>query len=392
MRILFLHEVNYLTKPIFEMHEFPEELAALGHDVGFVHFPESFGAEMVSDLQWVEQVPGRTRSNVSLRLYTPRMITSGLLGRLVAAAVFPHQFRRVLRDFRPDVVVSYAVPTSGWQALHLCRKSNIPYVFRALDVSHKIRKSVFSALIKRAETFIYSNASWVSTNNPAMRDYCLSMGASEEKSSVELPPLNFEHFDRPVTLDVREMLGIAKDAKVALYMGSFFYFSGLSEVLRSYASSRKEGEVLVLVGGGEQELELKSLARELDISSYVYFTGFVSFDQLPSYLAAADVAFNSMEPSLVSNAAFPNKVIQYMAAGLPIVSTNLAGLAKTFDETVGLRYVVTPEDIYAEVQKLFRSRDLAELGMSNRSLASITFSMEGAVADFEKLIVLVRGQ
>ena len=391
MRILFLHEVNYLTKPIFEMHEFPEELAALGHDVGFVHFPESFGAEPAGDLQWVEQVPGRTRSNVSLRLYTPRMITTGLLGRLMAAAVFPNQFSRVLRDFRPDVVVSYAVPTSGWQALHLCQKRNIPYVFRALDVSHKIRKSVFSALIKRAETFVYTNASWVSANNAAMREYCMSMGASEEKSSVELPPLNFEHFDRSVTLDVREMLGIAKDAKVSLYMGSFFYFSGLSAVLRSYASSRKQGEVLVLVGGGEQELELKSLVRELDISSCVYFTGFVSFDQLPSYLAAADVAFNSMEPSLVSNAAFPNKVIQYMAAGLPIVSTNLAGLAKTFDETLGLRYVATPEDIYAEVQKLFRSRDLAELGMSNRSLVSTTFSMEGAIADFEERIDLVRG-
>ena len=41
MRVLFVHEVSFLDKPIFEMHEFPEYLASRGHEVHFVDFLEN---------------------------------------------------------------------------------------------------------------------------------------------------------------------------------------------------------------------------------------------------------------------------------------------------------------------------------------------------------------
>lgn len=392
MRILFLHEVNYRTKPIFEMHELPEELAALGHEVGFVQFPEGRKSWNQSEFREVQEINGRTRADASITLFTPWTRGSGNFRRFVTAFLFFFQFQKIIRDFRPDIVVSYSVPTSGWQALLACKRMDIPYLFRALDVSHKIRKSAFSALIQKAEHFIYSNSTWVSANNPAMRDYCVSMGSDPLKTSVELPPLNFAHFEHFEELDLRRTLEIPRDAKVAMYMGSFFYFSGLSAVLREFASCRREAEILVLIGGGEQELELKRLAEELGIASEVIFTGFVSFDQLPSYLAIANVAFNSMEPSLVSNAAFPNKVIQYMAAALPVVSTNLSGLSQTFAETHGLRYVENAGEVFAAVQKLFDLPDLKDHGASNRRLASEIFSMQQAVAAFESRIVSVTGK
>jgi glycosyltransferase involved in cell wall biosynthesis len=389
LRILFLHEVNYLTKPIFEMHELPEELALRGHQVGFVQFPE--GEETSSRFKFlaVEEVRGRTRVGASITLFTPGTLGSGNFSRLVTAMLFSIQFSKILREFRPDVVVSYSVPTSGWQALRACKEFEIPYLFRALDVSHKIRRSAFSGLIRKAEHYIYSNSTWVSANNPAMLDYCVSMGAYPLRISLELPPLNFGHFCHSEELDLRGGLGIPADAKVALYMGSFFYFSGLSAVLREFADCRRDNEILVLVGGGEQERELKILAEDLGIASKVLFTGFVAFEKLPGYLAIADVAFNSMEPSLVSNAAFPNKVIQYMAAALPVVSTDLSGLSKTFAETEGLRYVAGSGEVFAAVQKLFDQPDLQALGVANRTLASKTFSMQQAVAAFEGRVVAV---
>ena len=38
--LLFIHEVDYLQKPIFEMHEFPEGLAERGWSVHFIDFVE----------------------------------------------------------------------------------------------------------------------------------------------------------------------------------------------------------------------------------------------------------------------------------------------------------------------------------------------------------------
>ena len=391
MRILFLHEVNYLLKPIFEMHEFPEYLAEREHQVGFVQFPEGESKEALKRLPWKQEIEGRAVKNVNLTLYTPKTKSSGLVGRLMATAKFGREFKRILEDFNPDVVVSLAVPTSGWQALRVSRRANIPYLFRALDVSHKIRKSIFSGFILQAEKYIYRGADWVSANNPAMLDYCISLGAEATRSSVELPPLDLSHFaPQPGwRAQIRGKLGIPADAKVVLYMGSFFYFSGLPDLIESFAKTRSENQVLVLIGGGEQEDELIALTQRLNLDSSVLFTGFVSFDELPKYLAIADVAVNPMMPSLVSNAAFPNKIIQYLAASLPVVSTRLKGVEATFPVSTALTLVASPNQVFSAANELLTLNERSEIAEKARMLVSSKFEANSAVDQFERLLISV---
>jgi len=394
LRILFLHEVNYLSKPIFEMHEFPEHLAALGHEVGFVHFPEGLTRAELADTPFKQAIAGRVLDDVSLTLFTPKTLSGGLAGRLLTVLTSGKQFRNVLQDFRPDVVVSFAVPTSGWQALSVSKKSGIPFVFRALDVSHKIRKSLFSPMIAWAERFIYRNADWVSANNPAMLEYCIGMGALQEQSSVELPPLDLGHFDTAVLKpdELRSHYGIPNEARVALYMGSFFYFSGLPELIQSFATQRRDNEYLVLIGGGEQEKQLSGQVAQLGMEDFVKFTGFISFKELPAHLQMADVAVNPMHVSTVSNAAFPNKVIQYMAAGLPVVSTRLDGLVETFGQESQLRYVDKSSEVYPAVQALFGSESLESIGKANQAEVKRRFSSTAAVRAMESRLELVTGK
>jgi glycosyltransferase involved in cell wall biosynthesis len=393
MRILFLHEVNYLRKPIFEMHEFPEYLAERKHKVGVVQFPEGESKESLKTHPWKQEIQGRVVKDTRLSLYTPKTNSGGLFGRLIAAARFGREFKRVLQDFNPDVVVSLAVPTSGWQALRVCKKARIPYLFRALDVSHKIRKSVFSGFILQAEKYIYRNADWVSANNPAMLDYCISLGAQVSTSSIELPPLNLAHFSAKPgwRAETRVKLRIPEEASVIIYIGTFFYFSGLPGLIKSFADNRMENQILVLVGGGEQEAELIALARKLDVDSSVLFTGFVSFDQLPRYLAVADVAVNPMLPSLVSNTALPNKVIQYMAASLPVVSTPLNGLSSTFREMPGLTFATNGSQFISAIEKFLSSKDRAGFGETNRLEVQEKFQAAVRVSELESRIMQLLG-
>ena len=380
-----MHEVNYLKKPIFEMHEFPEHLAALGHTVGFVQFPEGESRASLAETPFKRQVQGRVLTSQSLTLYVPKTLSGDFIGRLLAVVTFKRDFKKIVRDFEPDAVVSFTVPTSGWQAVQVCKKLGIPLVFRALDVSHKIRKSPLAPLIKMAEKYIYKNADWVSANNPAMLDYCLSLGAQRSKGSVELPPLNISHFrsTEEDTAKLQDQLEIPNSANVCLYMGSFFYFSGLPELISSFATDRKENEYLVLVGGGEQEAKLRNLTAQLEIDSWVRFVGFVSFEDLPLYLSLATVAVNPMHRSVVSNAAFPNKVIQYMAAKLPVVSTRLDGLVQTFGEGSGLVYVDSSDDVYQASQKHYASLDIAKIGEGNLKAVKERFSINDAVKAME---------
>ena len=377
--------MSYLKKPIFEMHEFPEHLAALGHTVGFIQFPEGESRASLAGSPFKHQIQGRVLNSQSLALYTPKTLSGGYMGRLLAVLTFKGSFKRIVRDFEPDVVVSFSVPTSGWQAVQVCKKLGIPLVFRALDVSHKIRKSALSNLIRMVEKYIYKNADWVSANNPAMLDYCLSLAAKRSKGSVELPPLDISHFrstDKD-TAKFQARLEIPSSANVCLYMGSFFYFSGLPELIGSFAKNRRRDEYLVLVGGGEQEAELRNLAAQLQIDVWVRFTGFVSFEDLPMYLSLATVAVNPMHRSVVSNAAFPNKVIQYMAAKLPVVSTRLDGLVQTFGDASSLVYVDSSEGVYKAAQKLYSSPGLAKIGESNLKIVKEKFSIDNAVKAME---------
>ena len=385
MRILFLHEVNYLKKPIFEMHEFPEHLAALGHTVGFIQFPEGESSASLTETPFKQQIQGRVLTGQNLTLFTPKTLGGGLLGRLLAVVTFKRGFKKIIRDFEPDVVVSFSVPTSGWQAVQVCKKLGVPLVFRALDVSHKIRKSALSPLIRVAEKYMYKNAAWVSANNPAMLHYCLSLGAQRSKGSVELPPLDIGHFavTKAKTVKLKAQLEIPSSANVCLYMGSFFYFSGLPELIAAFAKNRKENEYLVLVGGGEQEAELRNLTAQLKIHAWVRFAGFVSFEDLPRYLSLATVAVNPMHRSVVSNAAFPNKVIQYMAAKLPVVSTRLDGLVQTFGEDSSLVYANTSEGVYKAAQKLYAGPGLGKIGESNLKIVKQKFSIDNAVKAME---------
>ncbi len=388
MRILFLHEVNYLEKPIFEMHELPEHLAAKGHEVGFVHFPEGWSKKRIRRQGWKSKINGRVLKDSKITLYTPQWASGDLLGRVFTALTFSHSWKRICSDFSPDIIVSYSVPTSGWQAVSIARKNQKPIVFRALDVSHRIRRTLFSPLIRVAEKYVFKKATHVSANNPALAAYAVNLGSSLDRTSVENPPLDFEHFSVPSERRRfrRDELGIPRTARVVLYMGSFFYFSGLPQVIVDFAKSKVTNTYLVLIGGGDQDELLRSLAKDNNVEDRVVFTGFVTFEELPEYLSIADIAVNPMMQTQVANLALPNKVLQYLACGLNVVTFQLDGLESSLKGMSALTIADPAKGIWFSVEELlsFGSRSSRHSSITEQLMED--FSIDSTVSAFENLL------
>lgn len=385
MRILFIHEVNYLTKPIFEMHEFPEYLAARGHDIYFLQFPEGASSAEQGNFRWRSKIVGRAVSGSEIELLTPKVWSAGILGRLFAAVTGSSIVRAAIRESSPDVIVTLAVPTFGWQAVQAAKRLGIPIVYRALDVSHMIRGGAFRPLVKMAEIFIAKRANFLSANNKAMAEYMGEMGAQQDRIEVHFPPMDITKYRGGNKLKGRQLIGVSESDHIVLYMGTFFYFSGLPEVVREFARlSPSPNAKLVLVGGGEQDRQLRALAKQLKLENQVLFTGFVGFEQLPDCLAAADVLINPMKKSLVSDTALPNKVIQYLAASKSVVSTNLRGITLTFDDYSGLHLVDSPEECIRRALDLALDRGPKDLG-SNQQLLEGTFG-SSSVKRFENFL------
>lgn len=386
MRILFVHEVNYLEKPIFEMHEIPEHLAARGHEVHFIYFQEGARGTIRRSSR---KYPGRLNFGGEVQIATfPAIWTEGVSARILYALLsWPWILLELIKS-RPDVVVNYSVPTSGWQFTFLARLLRIPIIYRAIDVSHRIRPTSFSGLIRAAEAYVIRNSNWISCNNGQMLNYVRTMGARIQASSVERPPLDLESFSQEFTPEELEKLrgeiGIPSGKQVVTYMGSFFYFSGLPQVLESIG--RDDQAILLLIGSGEQDKELRDLVGRLGLGSRVIFTGPIPYSDLPRYFAISDVAINPMESALVSQTALPNKVLQYMAANLPVVSTDLPGLRAELSVSDSLRLVAAPSQVWHEAIKLIEDVSKGEIQVANSQAVGKLFDLERNIDYIEKRI------
>ena len=328
---------------------------------------------------------GRAVSGSEITLLTPPVFSSGLLGRLFSA-IWGHSIvRKAISESGAEIVVTLAVPTFGWQAVRVANELGIPIVYRALDASHLIRGGVFKPVVKLAETFVARRASLVSANNLAMADYIGELSSCRKDIGVHFPPMALEKFRSGQKKLGLARIGRNESDRLILYMGSFFYFSGLPEVIQEFASLAPEKSCkLILVGGGELDRELRNLVRSLRLEDQIIFTGFVKFEDLPDYLAAAGVLINPMKKSLVSDIALPNKVIQYLATSKPVVCTDLKGVGLTFDKFDGLHIVESPEGCLKRALELL-NQDTEFNFKPNQEMLDKKFGPI-AVAKFERFL------
>jgi glycosyltransferase involved in cell wall biosynthesis len=396
LNLLFVHEVSYEKKPIFEMHEFPEHLAAKGHKVTFLQFDEGFKFWRNKRLPETKTISGRVLPRVKLDIVTPFQFGIPGLDRIWATISVWPVLDRMLKNHKFHAIVLYAVPTYGHQVIQLAKKYGVPVVFRALDVSHLIRKSALSPLIKSAEKYVYKHADLLSANNPAMAEYCASLGGRTEGTVVNLPPLDISHFAKPIIDSKLQVeLGIHPADSVITYLGTFFHFSGLDVVIREFGAKADANPnvKLLLIGGGEQDAELRSLVSQLKLEGRVIFTGFIPYAQLSSYLGMATVAINPMKPRMVSHTAFPHKVLQYMASGLPVVSTKLGGLFQTFGANSGIEWVDQTNQVLPRAIEVSLDRELQKVSAARQNQAvQNLLNLEKAVDDFEHLLEQARSK
>ena len=395
MRILFVHEVNWKTKPVFEIHDYPELLSLRGHEVYFLDFPEN---EKLCSFIKFETFRTKTARNLtrahkssSVNVITAGRICGAPLDRLLHSVTFVPLLIKTIRRTNCHAIVLYGVPTNGWQTILISKMLNIPVLFRAIDVSHKLRKSIFWPLVFAAEKFVYKRAKFISVNNESLRDHCVNLGAKYENISVDYPGLDLERFKpKPTNLKLKISLGFNSDDKIILFMGTLYRFAGLSTFLELIRDTLKLDDCLkiLIIGDGEALFSIKDTIRRLGLENHVVMPGFVKYDELPDYLNLADIAINTFEPGLVTDSSLPWKVVQYLACGLPTISTPLRGLMSyTGDSSDTIVYKKLDSTFVDAINKLVQNQShRTRLSINARALVVNQSSWDKCIVRFEELI------
>jgi glycosyltransferase involved in cell wall biosynthesis len=132
-----------------------------------------------------------------------------------------------------------------------------------------------------------------------------------------------------------------------------------ASAIRAFARVHRElpQARLVIAGSGPEEEALAQLVASLGLAHAVRFTGRVAADDMPALYRTARVALN---PSRADN--MPNSLLEALAAGVPVVSTDVGGVPflVEHDKTALL---VAPGDVdamAAAIVRLLRDTALAE--------------------------------
>ena len=398
LRILFVHEVNYRRKVVYEIHDFPELLALRGHHVTFVDFPEGEprrGLRRILDLKTEVSRAGRAHEGGEIEVVTPGRVLPPPADRLTATVTHVPVLRRLLARGDFDVMVLYGAPTNGWQAMMLAHHYGVPVVFRAIDISHALRKTVFKPLVKAAEHYIYGRANAISTHNVALRDYIVAAGGDPARTSIDYPGIDLERFHpAPRSVELQERYGLTPETRVVLFMGTLYRFAGLGWFIEGIAPYLRDNPdaVVLLVGGGEREAALREEVERLGVAGQVRFTGFIDYPELADHLRLADVAVNPFDEQLVTTCALPGKVLQYAAVGLPTVCTRLTGMAGLIPEGEGIVYRAPGRQFLEAVEELLDDLPRARArGAAARRTMELTCRWDHAVAGFEKVLAAAAG-
>lgn len=272
-------------------------------------------------LNWVTDEATHPQATYSVRRYRPlRGAPRFGYHRFPFFGYTARQIARLLREFAPDFVSGHmGYPTASYLAR---ARPRWPFMVtcHGRDLTHfdwGYRKQYGIDDLMRRD--LQASLGAVAISSYAHR--CLSdLGLPEEKIHDIPNGVDLERFRRPVDFDLRDVLGLPKEAMVVLSVGRVHPQKDFETGLRAFAAVARDvprAHQLIL---GKRTTGLRPLVDELGLTDRVHLHEGLHGDDLVGAYQQADVFFSSSVWEMM-----PLVVLEAMAAGLPAVVTNVSG-------------------------------------------------------------------
>jgi glycosyltransferase involved in cell wall biosynthesis len=180
-----------------------------------------------------------------------------------------------------------------------------------------------------------------------LKDFYAERGASAQML-VAHDGVDLVAFERPESREAaRKRLGLPLDKKLALYIGRLDGWKGVGTLFRAAALLPEDIEVVVI--GGEEH-QVKEYKKKYPT---IHFLGARPYRELANNQAVADVLVlpNTGKDEVSSRFTSPLKLFSYMAAGKPIVASDLPSLHEVVDEESAFFFIPDDPSSLAEAVK-----------------------------------------
>lgn len=168
-----------------------------------------------------------------------------------------------------------------------------------------------------------------------------------------------------------------------VYVGFVTKIRGIDLLVKSVAkfiaSADGGREITVdIIGTGSAKKEVENLVVDLGLSDYVRVHGWLEHGEVKAIMARANVGALTYRFCGHWNHTIPNKIFDYMAAGLPVLSTNVIPIARILD-SVGCGMTTKDSNIEEITANLIKLKDPVfrnELGAKGQAAIKERYNWE----------------
>jgi len=339
---------------------------------------------------------GTERSPSSPKEFLKKHLASILHEPNQIAKNLPGFFREwaIVKRERPDLLI-VRLQAHRFSAALLARMLKIPFLLEADAPSAYEKRTffpqyrLFPGLVEFLEKINFRLADKIFVVSRVLQRYVVEKGIPADKVVVIPNGVSFDENRASERGKIRAVYGLDSQVVVG-FVGSFHYWhgvEGLFQVMRRILQTHSGVSFLLVGAGGPMADQLKEMVYRDNLQNRVVLTGFVPPEEVPSYIAAMDIAL-APYPDLEFFYYSPVKVFEYMAYGKAVVGSRIGQIAELVkDGVTGL--LCRPgdmEDLTEKLNYLIEHPHVRKtLGQRARQQALREFTWEKRAEELAKL-------
>ncbi len=396
LNILVIHEVSYAKKIVYEYQLFPELLAEKGHNVFVIDYDDT-GDNVYQKKRYSRT--GIAEVTLENTPYVNLPVIKNITGRINYKKII----KAKLKNKEIDIVFLYSIFTSGTNTVRLCKKYNVPVVYRVLDAYHLLRRNYFTMLpLYLGERYIYRNADVVCLINEAMTEYVNKVAGKsvEGRIKILMHGVDISFFERKEkNKELLNRYGLSETDKIFIFLGTTYVFSGIDLIVEKFEMIRNKipNAKLLIVGKGDLDNKLKKLVNEKNLQDCVILTGLRPYNEMPDFIKIADLSLNPFFINSITRDIIPIKVLNCLAGSSPMLCTRIKDVVRYFPEYKSGVVYGDIENIDGFIDKMIElisnGQLLDELSKNAKKHIEDNFSQDNQIEKLENLLYsLVRKQ
>jgi PEP-CTERM/exosortase A-associated glycosyltransferase len=243
---------------------------------------------------------------------------------------------QVIAAWRPDIVHAHSPVLVGWPALRAARQAGLPFVYEvralwedaAVDLGHARENDLRYRASRAFETRVLRRADAVVTLCAAMRAELAERGIPAAKITVVPNAVAATMLAPPRAKDPELIAALGLAGRTVLgFIGSFYHYEGLDLLLEALPAIRARDPriVVVLVGGGPMDAELRATVVARGLGDVVHFTGRVPHAEVHRYYDLMDFLVFPRRRMRLTELVTPLKPVEAMAESRLVIASDVGG-------------------------------------------------------------------